>query len=303
MKFGVNILNFGPDASPETLSGWARMAEDLGFHIAMMSDHVTVTPDVAEQYPAPFYDPLTALGWLAGTTSRIELGTTVTIVPYRHPLQTARVVANLDRLSGGRFVFGVSVGWARQEFEALGVPFERRGVMTDEYLAAIREHWSKDVFSFEGEFASFKDVATAPRPERVRVWVGAQLVPAGLRRTVRYGDAWHPINMPVAVFRDKGLPALRAVAEELERPMPALAPRIKMRITSSRLPEQDRRPGEGTLAQVRGDLEVLADLGVEYVVFDSYLGAPDPWEPAEEHWRRFETLAGQLIDTERETLR
>jgi probable F420-dependent oxidoreductase len=303
MKFGVNILNFGPDAGPETLAGWARLAEDLGFHIAMMSDHITVTPDVAEQYPAPFYDQFAALAWLAGMTSRIELGTTVTIVPYRHPLQTARLVANLDRLSGGRFVFGVSIGWARHEFEALSIPFERRGAITDEYLAVIREHWDKDLLSFEGEFARFRDVATAPRPERVRVWVGAQLNPAGLRRTVRFGDAWHPINMPVTVFRDKGLPALRAAAEAEDRPVPALAPRIKMRISSSRLPEDERRPGEGTLAQIRGDLEVLAGLGVDYLIFDSYLGAPDPWEPAEEHWRRFETLAGQLIDTERETLR
>src|SRR4051795_5601199 len=88
----------------------------------MVSDHVVITPDVAQQYPAPFYEPFTTLSWLAGITGRIRLGTTVLIVPYRHPLVTARMAANLNDLSGGRLVLGVGVGWARQEFAAL---FER----------------------------------------------------------------------------------------------------------------------------------------------------------------------------------
>lgn len=93
----------------------------------MISDHVAITPDVQSQFPAPFYDPFISLGWLAAATYRIELGTTVIILPYRHPLLTARMAANIDRLSDGRFVLGVGVGWAKQEFEALGIPFERRG--------------------------------------------------------------------------------------------------------------------------------------------------------------------------------
>jgi alkanesulfonate monooxygenase SsuD/methylene tetrahydromethanopterin reductase-like flavin-dependent oxidoreductase (luciferase family) len=111
VKLGVNVPNFGPGTGPESLTGWVRFAEDAGFSLAMMSDHVAVTPDVAELYPPPFYDPFTTLAWLAGLTERIELGTTVTILPYRHPLLTARVAANIDDLSGGRFVLGVGVGW------------------------------------------------------------------------------------------------------------------------------------------------------------------------------------------------
>ncbi|MEU5529493.1 LLM class flavin-dependent oxidoreductase [Micromonospora chersina] len=109
------------------LRQWAQTVEGLGFDLLMVSDHIAVTPDVAEQYPAPFYEPFTTLSWLAGVTRRVRLGTTVLIVPYRHPLLTARMAANLYRLSGGRLVLGVGVGWARQEFEALGVPFRRRG--------------------------------------------------------------------------------------------------------------------------------------------------------------------------------
>jgi alkanesulfonate monooxygenase SsuD/methylene tetrahydromethanopterin reductase-like flavin-dependent oxidoreductase (luciferase family) len=123
LKVGVNLISFGPGASPESLSRWAAFAENVGYHFVMLGDHVAITPDVQGRYPAPFYDPFTTLGWLAGMTRRVELGFTVIVLPYRHPLETARMAANLDRLSGGRLIFGVGVGWARQEFEVLGLPF------------------------------------------------------------------------------------------------------------------------------------------------------------------------------------
>ena len=103
---GVNVPNFGPGTSPGLLRRWAQTVEGLGFDLLMVSDHIAVTPDVAEQYPAPFYEPFTTLAWLAGITGRIQLGTTVLIVPYRHPLLIARMAANLNDLSGGRLVLG-----------------------------------------------------------------------------------------------------------------------------------------------------------------------------------------------------
>ncbi len=121
MEIGVNVPNFGPGTDPGRPARWARTVEGLGFDLLMVSDHVAMTPDVAEQYPAPFYEPFTTLSWLAGVTSRVRLGTTVLIAPYRHPLLVARMAANLNQLSGGRLVLGVGVGWARQEFDALGV--------------------------------------------------------------------------------------------------------------------------------------------------------------------------------------
>src|ERR687887_1438141 len=105
------------------LRSWAQTVEGLGYDLLMVSDHVVVTPDVAEQYPAPFYEPFTTLSWLAGITHRVRLGTTVLIVPYRHPLLIARMAANLNELSGGRLVLGVAAGWARQGFAAPGVAF------------------------------------------------------------------------------------------------------------------------------------------------------------------------------------
>lgn len=96
---------------------------------------MAITPDVAEQYPAPFYDPFTALAWLSGITESLELAMTVAILPYRHPLQLARVGANLDRISNGRFILGVGVGWARDEFEALGIDFKKRGAIAKDFLS------------------------------------------------------------------------------------------------------------------------------------------------------------------------
>ena len=127
MKVGVNLINFGPGVSPGPLKRWAQLSESLGYHIIMTSDHIAVTPDVQSRYPAPFFEPISLLGWLAGVTSAIKIGTTVLIVPYRNPLEIARACANIDRLSGGRFILGVGIGWAQEEFQGLGVPFQSRG--------------------------------------------------------------------------------------------------------------------------------------------------------------------------------
>src|SRR5215468_2020211 len=142
MRLGVNVPNFGPGTDPDVLRRWALTVEGLGFDLLMVSDHIAVTPDVAGQYPAPFYEPFTTLSWLAGITDRIRLGTTVLIAPYRHPLLVARMAANLNDLSGGRFVLGVGAGWAREEFEALGADHAQRGRATDELLAELQRAWA-----------------------------------------------------------------------------------------------------------------------------------------------------------------
>ena len=305
MRIGVNLLNFGPGVSPESLAGWTRLAETLGYHFVMISDHVAMTGDVVARYPAPFYDPFVTLGWLAAETRRVELGTTVVILPYRHPLHTARLAANVDRLSGGRFIFGVGVGWARQEFEALGVPFERRGAMSNDYLAAIKTAWTNDPATHTGPFVSFRDVHTGPRPVRTPhppIWVGGAS-DAALRRAVRLGDAWHPIRIRVPWLRDTGLPRLREIADKEGRPRPALCPRIRLHLTESALAEDGRIAGEGSLEQVRADLAALAALGASYVLLDTYTDDPDATRHHEPAWRMLATLAERVLDLPRETLR
>ena len=278
MKIGVNLINFGPGAHPQALKSWVQLAEALGYHLIMTSDHIAVTPDVQSRYPAPFYEPLSTLGWLAGITQRIQIGTTVIILPYRSVLETARACACVDQLSGGRFILGVGIGWAQQEFQALGVPYHQRGAMTNEYLEALRLLWSQDVATFEGKFVSFKEVNTAPRPVQSPappIWVGGPS-DAALRRAVLWGDAWHPIRIRTDWLRETGIPRLKEIAEREGRPMPAVCPRIRLRLTETPRPDDDRVAGEGSLDQVHRDLAELEEMGCSYVVLEITLTTRRP---------------------------
>ncbi|HKC05652.1 MAG TPA: TIGR03619 family F420-dependent LLM class oxidoreductase [Methylomirabilota bacterium] len=305
MKIGVNLITFGPGASEDALARWAGFTETVGYHFMMLGDHVTITADVQGRYPAPFYDPFTTLAWLAGLTRRVELGFTVIVLPYRHPLETARMAATLDRISGGRLIFGIGVGWARQEFEVLGLPFEKRGAMTDDYIGALKAAWTQDVASYQGRFVSFKEIYTAPRPlqrPHPPIWVGGSSE-AALRRTVLHGDAWHPIRSRIAFLRDEGMPKLRAIAEKEGRPMPALCPRIRLRLTDSPMPEETRLAGEGTLDQVRRDFEALQKLDVPYLCLDTFADDVEGSRNHEQAWRMLTSLAERAFDLDRQALR
>ena len=303
MKVGVNLINFGPAASEDALLRWTRLSETLGYHLVMISDHVAITPDVTARYPAPFWEPFTTLGWLAAKVRRVELGTTVVIVPYRHPLETARMTAQIDRLCEGRFIFGIGVGWAQGEFEALGVPFHQRGAMTNEYLEAIRTCWTHDVASFEGRFVRFRDVDTRPRPLRAPpIWVGGGS-DAAMRRAVVHGDAWHPIRIKHSVLRE-ALPKLRKMADDAKRPIPALCPRMRLCVTDAPMPEATRLMGHGTLDQVRRDLATLMEMGAQYVLLDtSLIEDVDATKNHEAAWAMLATVAERVLDLSNETLR
>jgi alkanesulfonate monooxygenase SsuD/methylene tetrahydromethanopterin reductase-like flavin-dependent oxidoreductase (luciferase family) len=287
VRLGVNVPNFGPGTDPDVLRRWALTVEGLGFDLLMMSDHIALTPDVTEQYPAPFYEPFTTLSWLAGLTRQVRLGTTVLIVPYRHPLLVARMAANLNDLSGGRLVLGVGVGWAHQEFGALGVPFGERGRLTDEYLLAIRAAWRDD-----GDY----------RSGQIPVWIGGNS-DAALRRAVRTGDAWHPLRFTpgwIAAATDR----LEATAAGHRRP--GLMPRIALRLTAAPITDGNRLAGHGTIDQIAGDLDQLRALGAGIVVLDPFNGDPGETARPETAWQALATVAERWdqqepkdIDTER----
>jgi alkanesulfonate monooxygenase SsuD/methylene tetrahydromethanopterin reductase-like flavin-dependent oxidoreductase (luciferase family) len=290
VRLGVNVPNFGPGTNPDVLRRWALTVEGLGFDLLMVSDHIAVTPDVAEQYPAPFYEPFTTLSWLAGLTRGIRLGTTVLIVPYRHPLLIARMAANLNDLSGGRLVLGVGVGWAREEFGALGVPFRDRGRLTDEHLLAIRAAWQDE---------------TDYRSGHIPLWIGGNS-DAALRRAVRLGDAWHPLRFTPGWMAEAAA-RLTACAADQGRPAPALMPRIALRLTEAPVTAPvsggDRLAGHGTIDQIMADLGQLRSLGADTVVLDPFNGDHRETTQPERAWRTLATVAerarSQDIDTER----
>jgi probable F420-dependent oxidoreductase len=305
VKFGLNLINFGPGATPDSIGSSAQWAERAGFNLVMISDHVAVTPDVARVYPAPFYEPFTALAWLAGCTSRVELGTTVVILPYRHPLLLARMASNLDQFSGGRLILGVGVGWARAEFQALGIPFERRGRISDDYLAILASHWSQPTVSAHTSSTRFEDVHTAPAPRRQPhppIWVGGRS-PAAIRRAARFGDAWHPLNVRLDWLRNEGLPSLRRAADAYERPAPAFAPRIRVELTDHPLNDDDRGPGQGTLDQIRRDMDDLAGLDPSYIVLDTYAGQPEALTSPDAARRTLDALLAHVFDLQSGSLR
>src|SRR5262245_46499840 len=203
----------GPQSEPAPLLACALAAERAGLADVWVQDHVAIPPDDAAGSGGRYLDPLTALAWLAAKTTRIGLGTGVLNLPYRPALPTAKAIATVQELSGGRLRLGVGVGWMEAEFRALGVPRTRRGRIADETLAFVRECFAGDVASAHGPAFPF-----LPRPARPPIYVGGAGEPA-LRRAVRFGDGWMPMTGDPATLAP-GIARLRELAHEAGRAMP-----------------------------------------------------------------------------------
>ena len=205
MKFGVMFANTGTFTEGEGALALARAAEESGFESLWAVEHVVVPSGYASQYPyspsgkmpgpesSPIPDPFIWLAYVAGASSRINLATGIAILPQRNPLITAKEVATLDRLSGGRMLLGVGVGWLKEEFDAIGVPFERRGARLDETIRAIRTLWTEEKATFHGELFDFEDCILEPKPVRgtVPIVVGGHTARAA-RRAGELGDGFFP---------------------------------------------------------------------------------------------------------------
>lgn len=279
MKWGVHLPHLGRGATREALVAFARELETLGVHSAWVSDHIAWPAEVAHEYPysadgsfpatpdMPWLDPLGTLLFVAGCTERIRLGTTVLILGYRPVVQTAKQVATLDVVSGGRAILGVGVGWMREEFEALQMPFERRGARADETLEAFRVLFSDPTPSYAGRYVRFPEVGFEPKPvqERLPIWVGGS-TEAAFRRTARFGDGFHAAFQP----RDEVAAAWARVRElcEKEGRDPGgleLSLRVYLDPASAMNPELSLA---GSAQQMSDTIGALAELGVEHVLLD-----------------------------------
>ncbi len=184
------LPNFGAGSSPDGIRRVAETAAELGFDSVWATEHVIVGPDAVDPY-GRVYDPLVTLAWVAGWTEGIRLGTSILLLPLRNAVHLAKEVATLQELCGGRFTLGVGLGWHRDEFEFMGVPFEERGRRADEAIRLMRALWSGES-DFEGRYWSFRKATGEPHPDpQPEVWVGGSSERA-IRRARELGDVWHP---------------------------------------------------------------------------------------------------------------
>jgi probable F420-dependent oxidoreductase len=281
MDFGCHLPMFGPVATREGLLGFARRMETLGYASLWASDHVVIPHTIRSRYPysetgdfplppdAAFLEPLMALGLVAGVTERVKLGTTVLVLPHRHPVLAAKMLATLDHLSGGRVILGAGVGWMREEIELLGAPFERRGAWSDEAIRIMRACWRDARTSHRGEFFAFGDVGVFPKPARgdIPIWIGGH-TPRALRRVVSLGDGWHAA-FPTVDDLARGIDLLREECGRQGRRFEDLAITVRAGLSLRPGPlGPDRKAMQGSREQVAGDVRRYRELGVGTVLLE-----------------------------------
>ena len=223
LTFGLFSINAYACCEPAVAARVARAAEAAGFDSLWGGEHVVLPDPQAPPSPMaphePILDPVIALTYCAAVTSRVRLGTGIIILPQRNPLVLAKELASLDALSGGRLIFGVGVGYLEAEFRALGAPFEQRGAVADDYLAAMRAIWSQDTPAHRGRFVSFAGVQAHPRPVQrphPPIVVGGRTAPA-FRRAVEQGHGWYGFALDPARTAT-ALEGLREAAAHVARP-------------------------------------------------------------------------------------
>lgn len=203
MKFATFIMQ----TSPSGLAGVARKAEELGFESLWIPEHIILPIEYKSPYPygstgrmpappdTPLHDPMLALAYVAGITSTIRIATGVFVLPLRNAFATAKAVASLDVLSGGRFMFGIGIGWLAEEFEAVGYNFKDRAARTREYVALMKELWTRTDPVFEGKTVRLKGFKFMPKPVQQPhppLILGGHTEPS-LKRVAQLGDGWYGI--------------------------------------------------------------------------------------------------------------
>lgn len=279
MKFGIMLLGSGK-TPPELLAAAARAVEERGFAAIWVPEHVVFFKDYASPYPysndgklhgfdSGTMEPWTLLTFMAAHTSKVRLGSAVCLLPQRNPVYTAKQIADLDFLSGGRVNVGLGMGWLEEEFKTLGVPFARRGARGRDYVKVMKALWTQDEARFDGEFHSLNGAMLNPKPVQKPhppILFGGE-GEAALRRVAQLGDGWMGANMTPEEMAPK-----LARLDELLADQGRTRADIKLYTLPNRPPDADMYPR-------------YAELGVEQVLH--FL----PLKDADDFARRLDKLA------------
>ncbi len=263
MRYGVTVPQTGRFVGPEAHRELARAAEDLGFDSLWVSDHVIV-PENQSYVPEVMGDPLAVLAFLAAVTSRVRIGTSVLILPYRDPVVTASFLSTVDVLSGGRLEVGVGIGWLPEEFAAVGVPFAERAARTDEAIEVWRNLWETETSSFSGRWTTYTDMRMFPKAAKERdgtipITVGGNTAPA-IGRAARAGDGWHPINLSAEDLA-AGVDSYRtACAGNGREPGPVM---MRWMPGGRVVADQAREPLTGSAEEQASDIREWAEAGLD----------------------------------------
>ena len=305
MDIGISLPR---SIDADGLKRFARRAEELGFGSLLVGDHIVLPTGGTTQYPytsdgsfpdqseEPFLETMTLLGFLTACTDTIKLGSTVVILPYRNPVVQAKMFASLDVMTNGRIICGVGVGWLEKEFEVLGVPFEQRGPMSDEFLEIFKVLWTEKAPEFNGRYYQITGMEFYPKPVQlphIPIWVGGHSR-AALRRTAKYGDCWHTTRQ-TPEFVSENIPYLQQQAERAGRDPNELLISLKRSVHFTDLGVADGTSPRSGGALVASTQEIIDDvyhcreLGIGQLTYDFRVDGMDDSIEVMDH------LAQQLL--------
>jgi len=273
MQIGVTVPNNWGIEDPKEVLAIGPLAEDLGFDSLWVMDHLFNTGYIRERLEdRPYYHPMSTLSYLAATTSRIMLGTSVLVLPYHNPVELAKYAATLDQISGGRVTLGVGVGAMTEEFQALGIPMRQRGSLTDECIAVMKELWTSANPSYHSDRWNFDNLLFSPKPlqkPHIPLWIGGSS-PGALRRTATSGDGWHPTGLSPEDYSLGRLDiSQQATAAGRDASALTMSMRIEVEVkggpSSSRAASLVRMPGDDP-GQMIAALEAYQNSGVDHAV-------------------------------------
>ena len=283
MKYGVILPNVGPLAHIDSLAHIAQCAENLGYDGVFLSDHIAIPVELRSAYPYRsdgrfpltasdrILEPVTTLAYLAAVTTRLQLGFSVLVLPYRHPVLNAKMLGTLDVISDGRLIVGAGVGWMEEEFTALDSDFNARGSVTDEHIALLRAFWTEPAPEVRGDLYRVSGLGMAPMPvsrPHPPIWTGG-ISPPALRRAASLADGWHGVRQsPADVARVAArIAELRASrGEDMDGFIVSL--RAGLDVTAEPFDGTSRTPLRGSPDQVAADLVEYQEAGLDYLVVE-----------------------------------